>query len=589
MANPSLARLRKLQQQAQELLREKDLPIPDESEMSWGRVLVLFAARVYHSFVRNRCPIRAAALAYTNLLALVPLLAVAVSVSAGLLKSQGEQSIQDWIREGITRVAPMLGLKRVGDDALFSVDDIEDTALDRLVVRLETGVNPVSRYLWDTRFLPQSKTVLTNATLPASERKPVFTAELNKVIQGGVVYEPQRFAKVVLSAKSRALLAKAPTGPELAQLNRSLLSDTYHIGEDPLDTVTSQITNFVSNFQSGKLGVSAVLALVFVAISLLSTVESTFNDIWGITRGRGWFARVVQYWAALTLGPMFLFSALTLTTWAKASQQVVEQLPLAHLLIPFFVPLVILSLGCALLYLVMPNTRVPWRAALLGGFVAGGLLQLNSYFNVLYVSRVLTYKQIYGSMAALPLFLLGLYFSWLLVLLGAQVTYAYQNRQTYAQEKKAETVTQRGREFVAFRLMTLVAQTFQLGQRPPTVCEISERLLVPLRLASQITSQLVQAGLLLEVAGSESGYTPGRPLACVTLRDVLNAMRVGQGPQQLLTSDDSARAIVQHEFESVEQAWAKAADALNFEDLIERIPEPADKSVRSEKSGDTGA
>src|SRR5689334_13687302 len=117
MANPSLAKLRKLHEHAQALLEGRTLPISDEAELTPAKSFLLFCARVYHSFVRNRCPVRAAALAYTNLLALVPLLAVAVSVSASMLKSQGEQNIQEWIRDAITKVAPMLGLKEASDDS----------------------------------------------------------------------------------------------------------------------------------------------------------------------------------------------------------------------------------------------------------------------------------------------------------------------------------------------------------------------------------------------------------------------------------------------------------------------------------------
>jgi len=93
MANPALDRFRKLQEQAHALWEDRDLPPPDQPGLSPTRRLVLFGARVYHGFVRNRCPVRAAALAYTNLLALVPLLAVVLSVSASLIKSQGEEFI----------------------------------------------------------------------------------------------------------------------------------------------------------------------------------------------------------------------------------------------------------------------------------------------------------------------------------------------------------------------------------------------------------------------------------------------------------------------------------------------------------------
>jgi membrane protein len=582
MAHSSLARLRKLQEQAQALLHDRNLPLADEPDLSLGRRFLLFSARVYHSFVRNRCPVRAAALAYTNLLALVPLLAVAVSVSATFLKSQGEQSIQDWLRTGIMKIAPTLGLRESAEAgaALFNVDDVQMKDLRVITTKLEQSEDPLSRYLWDVRFTATNKVVLTNYSVPAGDRRRILVAELNRVVTGPNIYEPRRFSNLKLAQRITALAGHDPQGDDLLRLNRDLLSEAYPLGQDALDAVLGHITGFIANFQSGKLGVTAVLALIFVAISLLSTIETTLNDIYGVTRGRGWFARVVQYWAALTLGPLFFFSAVTLTTWAKLSEQVIDQLPLVSIFMPFFVPVVILTLGCALLYLVMPNTKVSWQAALLGGFVAGLLLQLNSYFNVVYVSRVLTYKQIYGSMAALPLFLLGLYFSWLIVLLGAQVTYAFQNRLAYVQEKKAETVSQRGREFVAVRLMAHIAQRFDAGERPPTSLEMAENLCIPLRLVSQVMFMLMQSALVLEVAGAENGYAPARPLDQISVRDVLQALRSGQG-QDLATCDDPARPVIYQEFEAIEHAWEQAAGALSMDKLVKRIAAPSSGAVPS--------
>jgi membrane protein len=279
----------------------------------------------------------------------------------------------------------------------------------------------------------------------------------------------------------------------------------------------------------------------------------------------------VQYWTAITLGPLCLFSAVTLTTWANLSRRV-EELPLIRVFMPFVLPLLILTVGCTLLYIIMPNTKVSWRAALLGGTVAGLLLQLNSYYNVVYVSKAVSYKQIYGSMAALPLLLLGLYFSWLLVLLGAQVTYAFQNRQAYVQEKKAENVSQRGREFVAIRLMAHIAQSFHDGAPPPTALGMAEGLKVPLRLVGQILSALCHAGLVHEVVAAENSYMPCRPLDQVTLRDVLYALRTGQG-QDLATADDPARYVVLGEFQAIEQAWEKTAGTTTLKELVHRVRE----------------
>jgi membrane protein len=269
---------------------------------------------------------------------------------------------------------------------------------------------------------------------------------------------------------------------------------------------------------------------------------------------------------------MFLISAVTLTTWAQVSS-LVEQVDLINrALTKFFAPVAILSVGCALLYLVMPNTRVQWRAALLGGFVAGVLLQMNSWFSVIYMSRVLVYRQIYGGMAVLPLFLIGLYLSWLLVLLGAQVTYAYQNRRAYVQDKRADEVNQRGREFVAVRLMSKIGHLFEMQKRPPTALEMAEEFGIPLRLVGQVIAMLLQAGLLVEVNGRESGYFPARSLEQISVEDILQALRTGQG-KELATCDDPCRAIVQEEFDLIEKAWKSAASALSLRELVARFPQ----------------
>src|SRR5208282_4677745 len=121
-----------------------------------------------------------------------------------------------------------------------------------------------------------------------------------------------------------------------------------------------------------------------------------------------------------------------------------------------FLPLVVLWLAFALLYQLVPNTKVNFSAALAGGIVAGSLWHLNNVFGFLYASRVVANSRIYGSLGLIPVFMIGLYFSWAILLFGAQIAYAFQNRQAYLQDKLAENVNQRGREFIALRLMTCI-------------------------------------------------------------------------------------------------------------------------------------
>jgi membrane protein len=196
---------------------------------------------------------------------------------------------------------------------------------------------------------------------------------------------------------------------------------------------------------------------------------------------------------------------------------------------------------------------------------------------VLYVTRVVTYHKVYGSMATVPLFLAGVYFSWSIILLGAQVAYAYQNRRTYVQQKLAESVNQRGREFIALRLIAYIAERFQNAKAPATATQMAEELSVPLRLVSQIITVLDQASLVVQIAGEECGYAPARPINTMTAEDVLNAMRSGQG-HELETAADPARQIIRTEFDAILRAERRVASSVTVQNLVERM-KTADQSA----------
>jgi membrane protein len=266
---------------------------------------------------------------------------------------------------------------------------------------------------------------------------------------------------------------------------------------------------------------------------------------------------------------------LTIGGKVEAAQQSVEKwLPIIGgplvTVATYFAPFVILTATFMLLYMLMPNTRVDWRAALIGGLVGSLLWNLNSNFNVLFATKVVNTSKIYGPLGIVPVFLIGMYFSWMIMLFGAQVSYAFQNRRSYLQERQAESVNERGREFVALRLMTRIARDYQNAQPPPAPAQLADQLDVPLRLVHRIAQLLVEARLLMEVQnGSETGYAPARPLDQITCHDILLALRTGRG-QQLSTRQEPARNLVLGEFERIEEAERRAASSVNLLTLVHR-------------------
>jgi membrane protein len=308
---------------------------------------------------------------------------------------------------------------------------------------------------------------------------------------------------------------------------------------------------------------------------MLSRIEGTFNDIWGVVRGRSWFMRIVLYWGVLSLAPLLLVLAIGLATGPhlESTKQFVSTLPfIGSFLIHFgfqFLPVLLLCLTFAAFYMLMPNAKVKWSAALIGGLVGGGLFHLNNLVNVLYVSRVVSNSRIYGSLGLVPVFMIGLYFSWLILLFGAQVAYAVQNRTAYLEEKQVENINQRGREFIGLRLMTMVGQRYLKGESPCNVLEMSEELCVPSRLVRQVMQTLAAARLVVETAGAETAYLPARLMETITCHDILQALRATNG-QELATRDEPTRAEVFGEYQRIQEAERQAAASVTMLALAHR-------------------
>jgi membrane protein len=446
MADDALSRLKQLFTGAQHAWSDHADAVADEEKLSGPERFVHFWVLTVKSFIRNRVPVRAAALAYSSLLALVPMLALVLTIGLGFLRGeQGQKHLETMIHHVVGAVVP-------------SAEGTEDA---------------------------QKETI-------------------------------------------------------------------------------KKLHDFVENQRTSAVSASAAVMLVVIAIMMLARIETTFNDIWGVERGRSWFARVTQYWAALTLGPVLLILVIGLTT-STEMQGFKETLALMPLgigqLTAFlfkFLPFALLSVGFAAFYALLPATKVQWRAALVGGIVGGSLWQLNNLLSVLYVSRVVSNSKVYGSLGLVPVVMIGLYFSWIILLFGAQVAYSFQNRRAYFQERQVENLDQRSREFIGLRIMVEVGRRFVAGEKPVSGAALAELLGVPTRMAGKILQALVNARLLAESQQGEVAFLPARPLEQISCHDILLALRTSRNGS-VATRDDVMREQVRGHFEKFAEIEKAAA------------------------------
>lgn len=520
----------------------------------WGERLFSFLQfweLVVTGFISNRCPVRATALAYTTLLALIPLIAVTASISTGILKSQGEAPIKRAIDKLVEQVLPEAGNVSTND-----VDKAHKNAPTSGGESTPDG-NADGR---DADQANQDTKTAGELQSPgaADNTNDAGQARTNSIAANSKS-ETTSTNSVVVSKQAKEKFTEA-----VKAVDRTL--------------VVKFIDDSLQRVNSGGLGVTGMIGLIVVAIMLFSTIEATFNDIWGVASGRSWVSRIVQYWTTVTLGPLIPVVVLSVNIGSELAwvQKIMDRLYLGFLvqfLLEKALPIIILSFGFAFFYQLMPNTKVRWRAAFLGGLTGGILWQLNSAMNVTLVSKGVTYTKIYGSFAVIPVFLVGLYFSWLILLFGAQVAYAFQNRVAYLQEKEAQRINFLGKEHLALRVMTFVGKQFDdIRGVAPSVIDIAQSLRVSTRLVDDILESMEAGGLVMEAHGNgtETGYTLTRPLEKISCHDILMTLRTARGERTESVEDDAKKAIDEI-FESVLVAEKAVSGKTSLRDLIARL------------------
>ncbi len=289
------------------------------------------------------------------------------------------------------------------------------------------------------------------------------------------------------------------------------------------------INGFVSSSRNGAVGAVGAVTLIIIVLQLFTSIESAFNDIWGVRRGRAWIMRIAFYWMVITLGAVLFFAALTGLAGGAFTNAFAENLPFGPQLVAlmqYFLPLlsfITLVVVLTVFYRAIPNTHVNWGAAAIGAFIVGLLLIANNYLAFLYIRNVLISRALYGSLAIPIVLMFGLYIFWLFVLLGGQVSYAVQNARFRNSQAAWHTLAESMRERLSLVVLLTVCRRFHSCQEPPTASQLGDIIGVPDQLLNECLNRLVRMQLLTPIpspdgqAAVDDRYMPARPLGRTTL------------------------------------------------------------------------
>jgi membrane protein len=314
----------------------------------------------------------------------------------------------------------------------------------------------------------------------------------------------------------------------------SLQQDLLLKFQDQKDILTQAFVyadKMLANTKGGLIAGVGIVLLLWSIISLLNSIENSFNEIWEIKNGRTWTRKITDYLSIMLIGPVFIILSGGLTVWLKTGLDTVASnvsiiSPATALLLKLFAFALMWGMFI-FLYMALPNTKVTFKGAAMGSLVAAILFEFLQWAYVSSQIGVAQYNKIYGSFAALPLFLIWIQYSWFVVLFGAELTFAHQNVDHYELETDINNISDRYKRVIALMIANLVVKNFNEGNPSLTAIEIAQKLDLPVRLARVIINEFTETGVFNEVKmanDKEIGYQPGISDSKLTIKFIIDKL-----------------------------------------------------------------
>jgi len=324
------------------------------------------------------------------------------------------------------------------------------------------------------------------------------------------------------------------------QIEPVLLNFLAPFGADG-EKFARDIVQFIVKINVGVVGSLGLALLVYTAISLMQKVEESLNYIWHIPRFRGFGERFSRYLSVLLVGPVLVFSAMGLTVsflniGAVREALSIDVLDLTMQAVTTVMPYLLVSAAFTFVYMFVPNTRVRFGPALIGGVTGGVAWQSAGWAFAVVVASSTDYAAIYSSVAILILSMIWLYLSWLILLFGASVAFYVQHPEYLYAKAGEPRLSNRMRERLALSVMSLIARRFLAGEREPSVPEFTQLLGVPVHALDVVLDALERRELVARSGDEPPVYMPARDLSLISVAQVLDTVR-SAGEERFLSPE----------------------------------------------------
>lgn len=312
------------------------------------------------------------------------------------------------------------------------------------------------------------------------------------------------------------------------QLTPFLLSTLEPLGDKRFE-VTEKIIGFVDKIQVGVLGVVGLAILIYTVVGMMQKIEHSFNFVWRVQKARSIGARLNDYLSVLLIAPllMFISTAMTATVRNHSLLDHLSVIPMFETFSTLFgvvLPYMVLAIAFTFLYSFIPNTKVTFKAALIGGIVTAFLWKIMGWGFANFVSNSSGKTAIYAAFATVLIFMIWIYLIWLMLLIGASISFYVQHPNYRRPQQRHEQLTPSLLEQLVVDIITYIAKCFQNNKPSPRSSDIAKHIKQPLHHVEHALI-LLESHHLIAKEEKHQGYLPAKPLEKISLYDLLHCAR----------------------------------------------------------------
>jgi membrane protein len=373
-----------------------------------------------------------------------------------------------------------------------------------------------------------------------------------------------------------AIVFAIAKGFGLDQDLKLLITEKFQSYQELLDKFLPQVMSAIEKTRGGYIAGVGIIILFWSVMSLLQHIENSFNHIWQVRSSRPWHRKFTDYLTMMLIAPVFIvlsgsitgFIRTGLTDFMSNAQILNFFKPLISFLIKL-VPYFLSWITMTILFIVMPNAKVNFKPALISGLIAGTIFQFLFWLYVDLQFGILKLSTIYGSFALLPLFIIWLQSSWIVVLLGAELSFANQNVSRYEFESEALHVSNYQKRALVLLILHIIIRNFSIGEKPISAEHIAMTLKIPVRLARDILQDLSCVKLVSVIHENENKerfYQPAIDINKLSVSYVFSKLD-NKGIEQIMVGKNKDYKKVIRMLEKFDRLIAKSDSNILIKDL----------------------